>query len=40
MRKIIEELRLIWIEATHIRKYNIGKYQILVKPFSITIKKH
>ena len=39
MRKIIEELKLIWIEATHPRKYEAGKYIITVKPISITITK-
>ena len=39
MRKIIEELKLIWIEATYPREYNIGKYIYIIKPFSITIKK-
>ena len=40
MRKIIEELKLIWLEATYPRKYEIGKYIVIAKPFSITIKKN
>mgnify|MGYP003147149392 CR=1 FL=1 len=39
MRKIINKLRLIFIEATYKRKYKLGKYIITVKPFSITITK-
>jgi len=37
---MIEKLKLIWIEATYPRKYKIGKYKVIVKPFSITIKKN
>lgn len=39
MRKIIEEIKLIFIEATYPRKYEMGKYVVIAKPFSITIKK-
>ena len=39
MRKIIEEIKLIFIEATYPRKYDMGKYVVIAKPFSITIKK-
>ena len=39
MRKIINTIRLIFIEATYKREYELGKYKITVKPFSITIKK-
>tara|TARA_R110002012_G_scaffold224873_1_gene396817 strand:- start:792 stop:914 length:123 start_codon:yes stop_codon:yes gene_type:complete len=39
MRKIIEEIKLIIIEATYPRKYEMGKYVVIAKPFSITIKK-
>ena len=40
MRKMIEELKLIWIEATYPREIKIGKYTVIAKPFSITIKKN
>ena len=40
MREMIEKLKLIWIEATYPRKYEIGKYVVIAKPFSITIKKN
>ena len=40
MRKIIEELKYIWLEATYPRKYQIGKYVVEVAPFSIKILKN
>jgi len=40
MREIKEILREIWIEATYPRTYIIGKYKVIAKPFSLTIKKN
>jgi len=35
IKKIIE----IWKEAVKEREYDVGKYILLAKPFSLTIKK-
>lgn len=39
MREIKDILKEIWIEATYPRKYEIGKYIVVAKPFSLTITK-
>jgi len=40
MRKIIEELQYIWLEATYPRKFQFGKYLLIIKPFHIVIKRN